>query len=536
MIPLTIHLIAFALQSPVTPPSTVDVRGADEAGRYTVSYGFPSAGVAQLDLVDMTTQSPACPSINYEIEMIEGAARAGGAAGRRIIRLTPTASDWIRITYSVRTDDPEGALIGTDEPCDLLVRRGQNQFLDGKALFLAPRPADAAEEAFRIGATVLTIGPDLPNPLTTSLTGDGADGAGGVWRVDHFDTLRFSLFFAGPLTHSAEQVRIATLGTERAHAGLAIHDAPLAMRAFETLFGVPAPQNYLIVLLETGEGAPGDITGTGRAGGHLIVTGDRAGRLITRLVNIHELAHHWDLSSFRMMDPTADLTWMREGLAEYLSFWALTSSGSVSEAEVIGRANIALYNLAQQRVPTSTPYDHGFLVWLSLDRASRNTAAFGGLLRSLIEPAAHPLTDGELWREAYRQGLWPAPDTQFDAARHLPCTLVAEEREHHLMSGHWPLYDTGYVHASGESNAPLVIAPGGPAARAGLRETDRIIELFSGAYGEILRDVTLRLGDGRVLAYRPHGARAPTAFMQYVEPGNVDNYEAGAKRIARCRR
>ena len=527
-------LFAIAALQPTPSADPVDVQVTAAGGGYDVRYSLPAAGVAVLDLMDMSAPSPGCPELAYDIETVSGAQRVAQDPdeARTVLSLRPDGAARIEVRYFVSSDS--GDEITTDQPCDLLLARGPTAIMEGKALFLAPRPYDPAGEPFRFGETRLSFAMEAGQPVDASL---GEPDPEGRWRVEAFDRIRFALFTAGPHSLDAPAMSVVALDPASAtlDAGTLEIDLARAADRFAALFAAPAPERYRVVLIDAGAASGGDIIATARINAHVMVLGAAVSPVILRVVNVHELAHHWDLSAFRTLDRAEDLTWMREGLAEYLAYDALTASDAVPARAMIGRANRALHDQAWPRTPVTAPYDEGYLIWLTLGRADLREERFAGFLRGLIAAGQGPLTAAEFWSRAHQAGLWPDPEGRFSTADHMPCRLIAGAETFQLMFGFWPVYESGIDRDAAPNTQGVTVTPGGPAVRAGLRDGDQITRTLSGGYGEILRDLTVELADGRTLSWRPHGYAAASPFLQYARPQAEDIAPARAEPPERCR-
>lgn len=534
---LTLIAAAIAMAPPAPPLAqiTISPSSGPADGWHEVSYQLPTDGVASLILRDMTNRSAHCPPVEYAIETVSGATtiEGAGAPPRAIIFLEPDGSPFITVRFSVRMMQPEGGLsVAAAAGCDLLLDRGESAFLYAQALLPAPRAFDANGDLFFFGETRLGVDGYADGPILSTL---GAPNPDGHWRLSHFDEARFSFFVLSPAASSAgpgAYTHIPLDAGSARHLGIAAIARRVADR-LAVMFDAPAPETYLMVTIQADGADVGDVTGTARPSGQHLVTGSAASSRNLAVLAAHEMAHHWDLSRFRRLEPLAELEWMREGLAEYLAHAALTESGDIAGAEMVRRANRALSNLALGHTPQITAYDEGYLVWFALNQAASGAGRFNGFLRALIAPNDAPLTEAGFWSAVEAAGLRPPGAGDFRAEYGLPCAVEAGETRFTLMRAAWPSYDTGFTRDPQDGGRVAQIAPDGPADRAGLRESDRIERFLGGAYGSVLEPMALRLSDERTVEIWPHGPPG-SRYLQYVD----ENSEAGrwgAEPASTCR-
>lgn len=496
---------------------------AGESAWHAVTYRLPSAGVESLALVDMSGAGGHCPEIEYEMAEVHGAVRledlpaAARPGALAYFRPEVGASD-MSIGFRVRMVEPEqGLSAATAVQCDLLVQRGASILLDGKALLPAPRPIGLNGTPFRFGETRVTVS---RAGAATALSTLGPTEGEAQWSLSELDEARFAYFFvsAGAMFDSPED-GVVHVPLDTGAAGrfgdldtVAHHAASI----LEAMFGAPGPSWYVIVSL-TGHGADfADYTGTARPGGQRLVIGSGAPEDAVRVLAIHELSHHWDIARFRELVPSEDLTWLREGLAEFLAHAVLAQTGALSDDALVHRANLALYNLGLPDSHGARAYDEGYLAWFALHQAAAGGDAFSNFLTALIAPGQPQLTGDGFWAGAQAAGLTTRTAGRLDPQSDLPCTVLADGVEYNLQLRAWPAYDSGLSFDQDRPGRIVAVHAGGAAEQAGLRPGDQVDRLLSGGYGRIFEPLTFRLSDGQIAAFMPHGpARAP--YLQYVE-------------------
>ena len=463
---------------------------------YEVRYIIPATGIASLDVRDMSRRTPDCPGVAYEIVSVANAELSPlnlQRDGR--IGLVPRSADPIEITYRVSAIlRPGDVTISNVLACNVIITDGDNAFIDGQAVFLAPRPRDAQGEPFRLGATELRL-QGLPDSDLAILPGAGKVSSG-VWQVDRFDQLRFSYLATGAWSgrpYRADGSDVVTyhwsLGrgdADGAMAPLAVSDlAGRTLDLLETAWGEVGISDYAVLLIET-SGRYGDFanfTGTARQDAQVMFHGPGTELRLPLLGVAHEIAHLWSPGRLGVPDPDATSIWIGEGLADFAAHRVLIALGALEPHALLDRANIALQNMQIGHTPELEVYDFGFLAWLYL--------------------AAE--TDGD--------PLSPA------------------------IEGFWPQYGTGWTLSDEQAGVVAGVEASGPAARAGLRAGDRVVTLQSGGFGNIHRPVRIEFisGDERqTRSFLPRGEIGTQTYLQYVSDVGATGLWADIGLPARC--
>ena len=520
---------------------------------YEVRYIIPATGIASLDVRDMSRRTPDCPGVAYEIVSVANAELSPlnlQRDGR--IGLVPRSADPIEITYRVSAIlRPGDVTISNVLACNVIITDGDNAFIDGQAVFLAPRPRDAQGEPFRLGATELRL-QGLPDSDLAILPGAGKVSSG-VWQVDRFDALRFSYLATGAWSgrpYRADGSDVVTyhwsLGrgdADGAMAPLAVSDlAGRTLDLLETAWGEVGISDYAVLLIET-SGRYGDFanfTGTARQDAQVMFHGPGTELRLPLLGVAHEIAHLWSPGRLGVPDPDATSIWIGEGLADFAAHRVLIALGALEPHALLDRANIALQNMQIGHTPELEVYDFGFLAWLYLAAETDGdplSPAIDGFVRELMRDNAEPISAGRFWSTASRLGLLQGEAGAPALEQRLPCRLKLGGADYVLVEGFWPQYGTGWTLSDEQAGVVAGVEASGPGARAGLRAGDRVVTLQSGGFGNIHRPVRIEFisGDERqTRSFLPRGEIGTQTYLQYVSDVGATGLWADIGLPARC--
>ena len=520
---------------------------------YEVRYTIPAAGMASLDVRDMSRRTPDCPGVAYEIVSVVNADLAPldlQRDGR--IGLAPRSADPIGITYRISAVlRPADVTISNVLACNVIIADGENAFIDGQAAFLAPRPLDEQGEPFRLGATELRL-VGWPDSALAVLPGAAAVSPG-VWQVDRFDALRFSYLATGAWSGrpyrsdgSAAVTYSWSLGQDGAGHEAALTISDLAGRTLdylETAWGEVGIADYAVLLIGTSgrHGDFADITGTARQDAQVIFYGPGTALRLPLLGVAHEIAHLWSPGRLGVPDPDATSIWIGEGLADFASYRVLIALGALEPGALLDRANIALQNMQLGHTPELEIYDDGFLTWLFLAAQAGGdplSPAIDAFVRELMRERTEPISAARFWSTAHRLGLLDGEAGALAPERRLPCRLNLGGEAYALVEGLWPQYRTGWTLSDEQAGVIADIEANGPAARAGLQAGDRIERLETGGFGNIHRPVRVVFisgGGRRSAAFLPRAEIGAQSYLQYVADVPSTRIWADIAPPARCR-
>ncbi|MCR9129803.1 MAG: hypothetical protein NXI12_09785 [Alphaproteobacteria bacterium] len=512
--------LAYVAVAASPPRAEIVIRPAAEGaadGWHSVTYLLPSDDVGALAIYDMSEPADHCPDIEYELLDIKGARTLPDAPSGALVHLRPEGGEaWVRIALQVRMAAPEAGLSPANTvQCDLLLQSGDLTVLEGKALLPAPRPIRPDGAPFRFGEARIRV--DHTGPAISTL---GAPDSLAGWTVNALDEARFAYFVIGAAAaRNSDGGGVRHLPLDAYAAGRFAHlghDLHQAAASLERLFGAPGPDQYLVLTL-TGEGADfADYTGTARPGGQRLVIGPGAPDDAVVALSAHELAHHWDIARFRQLDQSEDLTWIREGLAEFIAHAALVETGALGPEALVRRANLALYNRDLPDMHGVAAYDEGYLAWFALHESSGGGDEFARFLAALIAPGQPPLTRDGFYQAARDAGLSTPASGRFDPQADLPCSVRAGQTQFDLRLGVWPAYDSGLVFDDERPGQIQHVRAGSAGDRAGMRAGDQVEQIVTGGYGRVFEALNLRLSDGRSVTFMPQGP-ARAAYLQYIE-------------------
>ena len=508
----------------VTVGVTVVKNDADP--HFLVKAVFPAGDLQSLRLTHPARDF--CVEPSYEIVGLKNAERRPADQAQGIfLAAEPTGEGPVEVTYKVRTKlRTYDFHIGAVASCDPLVFTNDNFFAEGTALFLRPRPVDSKGEPFRFGETTVSFH-GLPDdwPLSSSFSGENL--AEGV-TVEAYDALLGALFIGGRFTALHKAVGGVTVSTyvpgdsagysEDAQAGI-----EQAMPYFAKKWGAFDGAAYSIFLIPTTAGGEsfGGLVGEQKHDAQYIVHAATAdvGEIVTGAV--HELAHWWTSQATAYMD----LDFVREGFTDYVAQRAMHDLGLAPADKMIDRANLALLNMALERIPQLKEYDEGYVIALALDaKALEGDAGAAGIddvLKRLFADKANPGTEETFVRMAGEAGLL-APNAPLDKSGILlPCELRLDGHNWRLMAGVWPSYDRQYE--KDDANVVTSVKPDGKAYDAGLREGDTLVAIESGGTFNISVPVVLKIraknGVERSVSYEPFGPVDTQRYSQFLEAG-----------------
>lgn len=515
----TMLIAALALVQAVETPNQVrlTLAPATQSARFILDYEIRTEGLEQLRLRDMTSHDPQCPQTRYELLDIENAQPVTPASDdpRVIASLAPQSDAPIRVRYAVSQTDHA---LTPSAPCNWMVVREEGLYLDGRSLFLAPRPVDAEGRPYRLGETRLLI--DFPPSQGAPSVHSAEAAAPNVWRQERFDALLFGHVLSLETHHQGGGLTVHVLGdalpTTRAQA---LEQAlSNASDVFETWLHTPAPTNYHVILLSADQGGFGEYIGEARPDTQTLILTPSVSDAALERFTLHELAHHWDLSRFRRLPAEEDLTWLREGYVEFLAHLALVETGLSSADALIARANRALANRATGWAPELLPDDEGYLVWFSLFERSADREAFFSFVSRLTAPSDAPLTADEFWALALEFGL-TEPGTEPGQP---PNCVSADGRVYVQTVRSWAAYADGLEFDPEVHGLLLSVEPESPAALSGLQAGDPLLRILSGGYGDIQQPLTLEVAGNpvRTVSFMPHDAARSESFAQYVTDTN----------------
>ncbi len=515
----TMLIAALALVQAVETPNQVrlTLAPATQSARFILDYEIRTEGLDQLRLRDMTSHDPQCPQTRYELIEIENAQPVTPASDdpRVIASLAPQSDAPVRVRYAVSQTDHA---LTPSAPCNWLVVREEGLYLDGRSLFLAPRPVDAEGRPYRLGETRFLI--DFPPSQGAPSLTPAESVSPNVWGLERFDTLLFGHILNLETQHQGSGLTVHVLGDALSSSRAMTLEQALsnASDVFETWLHAPAPTPYHVILLSADQAGFGEYIGEARPDTQTLILTSSVSDYALKRFTLHELAHHWDLSRFRTLSTAEDLTWLREGYVEFLAHLALIETGHANEDALVARANTALVNRATVWAPEILAYDEGFLVWLSLFQRSADIDTFFGFVRRLTEPSNTPLTADEFWALALEYGL---TEPSIELGQPQNC-ISADGRVYFQNVRSWPAYATGLEFDPEVHGLLMSVEPESPAARSGLQAGQRLLRIVSGGYGDIQQPLTLEVAGHpvRTVSFMPHDEARYESFAQYVTDTN----------------
>ncbi|WP_339742784.1 hypothetical protein [uncultured Maricaulis sp.] len=531
-----------------------DTLAGGAPAEFQVRITVPGDRLAALELRDMSRRTPDCPGVDYDVLSVVNAditAHDLRRDGR--VDLVPRGPGPVEITYRVsavlRADDVS---INNVLACSVVIVGADNIFIDRRAMFPALRPVDETGEPFRFGeAEVRLIGWAGTGPVVFP---SAEQVAPSIWHLDHLDDLRFSYLAAGRWTASPHRSRgnsVAVYGWpldgDHAAAAAALGDvsdmAGRVLDYLETAWGGEGIGGYSALLLQTGgrHGEFAAFTATAQGNAQAMFYGPGVAPAALRIGVAHEIAHIWAPGRLGSPNPDATSHWIGEGLADFASYRVLIELGALEPSALLDRANVALQNRQIAHTPELADYDYGFLAWLRLDTGADGALLSPGLdafVRALIDGHDAPITAERFWSTAMRLGLWRGETDKAQLEQTMPCQLRTGGEDYNLVEGRWPRYALGWELSDEQPGMIARIVEDGPAARAGLQASDRILRLKSGGFGNIHRPVTAEFISGderRSASFLPRGEMGPQVYLQYVEDVEVTRLWADIAPPARCR-
>ncbi|WP_421860844.1 hypothetical protein [Oceanicaulis sp.] len=481
--------------------------------RFIVDYEIGTEGLDQMRLRDMTSHDPQCPQTHYELLDIENAHSLSPTSDdpRIVATLAPLSEAPIRIRYAVSQTD---LALTPSAPCNWLIAREKSLYLDGRSLFLAPRPVDAEGRPYRLGETRVSI--DFPASQSAPSVTSAESVAPNVWRQERFNALLFGHILSLETQHQGSGLTVRVLGDALSSGrALALEQAlKSASGFFETWLHVPAPRQYHVILLSADQGGFGEYIGEARPDTQTLILTPGVSDAALERFTLHELAHHWDLSRFRDLPAEEDLTWLREGYVEFLAHLALVETGRASQDVLITRANRALANRATGWAPEILPDDEGYLFWFSLFEHSADMEAFFSFVSRLTARSNTPLTANELRALALEYGLTEAGIELGQP----PNCVSADGRVYVQTVRSWPAYADGLEFDPEVHGLVLSAEPESPAELSGLQAGEQLLRIVSGGYGDIQQPLTLEIAGNpvRTVSFMPHDPSSTENFAQYL--------------------
>ena len=512
-------IAALALVQAAETPHQVRLKLAPETqgARFIVDYEIGTDGLDQVRLRDMTSHDPQCPQTRYEVLDIENADAVTPTPDdpRVVATLAPHSDAPIRVRYAVSQADHA---LTPSAPCNWMISREQGLYLDGRSLFLAPRPVDAEGRPYRLGETRVSI--DFPASQSAPDLTSADPIAPNVWSLERFDALLFGHILSLETQHQGSGLTVHVLGDALPTTRVQALEQALSNASdyFETRLHAPAPTNYHVILLSADQGEFGEYIGEARPNAQTLILTPGVSDAALERFTLHELAHHWDLNRFRDLPAEEDLTWLREGYVEFLAHLALVETGLSSADVLIARANRALANLATGWAPEILPYDEGYLIWFSLFERSADTETFFHFVSSLTAPSHTPLTADEFWALALEHGL---AEPGIEPGQPPNC-VSADGRVYVQTVRPWPAPDDGLEFDPDVHGLVLSVEPESPAALSGLQAGEQLLRIVSGGYGDIQQPLTLEVAGNpvRTVSFMPHDASRTESFAQYVTDTN----------------
>jgi predicted metalloprotease with PDZ domain len=523
---------------------TVDVTVVKDDGdpHFLVKAVFPAGNLQSLRLTHPARDL--CVEPAYEIVGLKNAERRPADQAQGIfLAAEPTGEGPVEVAYEVRTKlRAYDFHIGAVASCDPLVLTNDNFFAEGTALFLRPRPVNVKGEPFRFGPASVSFH-GLPDDWSLNTSIAGGDLTEGV-TLDAHDDLFGALFAGGRSTalhRPVGGVMVSTYapGDSPGHSEPVQAGIEKALPYFAKKWGAFDGAAYSIFFVPTTAGGEsfGGLVGEQKHDAQYIVHAATAQSDEVVTSAIHELAHWWTSQAAAYMD----LDFVREGFTDYIAQRAMYDLGLAPTEKIVERANLALLNMALDRIPQLKEYDEGYVIALALDakalESEAGAAGFDDVLKRLFTDKADPGTEETFLRVVGEAGLL-APDAPLEKSSILlPCELRLGGRSWRLMAGAWPSYDRQYE--KDDANVITAVRHDGAAYRAGLREGDTLVAIESGGSFNVTAPVVLKVrarnGTERSVSYEPYGPVDAQRYPQFLGAGASPPKGAAVQPATNCR-